>query len=217
MTNAEVGISKAIYNANEVLASLLLKVKNNLSQEEIEYWDEYVDAYLTGKSGMDEVELKDVLDDICNRAKTTLDSQGWTEEIAKAIYDKVLETQSATEVDRISYNLAQRAEDDFIAGKSDSLLVEQPSVDLSVYTDGLHGVIFNSLVNGVARYAVLVSKSHLLQGKLEVDATEFVGQNIGISREIGKEVLQNFSAIVNSAYQAGANHLHERINQNAVN
>ncbi len=216
MRDAEVGISKAAYDANDILLTLISKVRSNLSTEEISLWEEYVDGYLTGKSEMEEEELRGVLDNICKRAKAVIEPQAWTKDIARAISETVVEVQKTVEADKASYALAQKAEEDFIAGKSDSLLVEEQNVDLSAYVDELHGVTLNSLVDTVARYIVLVSKSHLLAGKLEVDASERTSENINVSRQVSKEVLQNLSQIARSVYEDGEQYLIERINQNAV-
>ena len=215
MANAEVGISKAIYNSNEVLASLISRVKANLSGEEVEIWEEYIDGYLVGKSEIEEPELKDVLDDICKRSLSILETQPWTKDIANAIVDKVLVVEGRVQMDKALYRLSQEAEEDFISGKS-----EEPNLDGSVvvnllsYANELHGVIFESLVETVSRYAVLISKSYLISGKLEVDATERNSENIRVSREISKEVLQNFSSIVSHVYETGSAYIQERINGN---
>jgi hypothetical protein len=212
---AEVGISKAIYNANDVLSTLINTVRSNLSDAELQVWEEYVDGYLVGKSGIEEEQLKGVLDDICKRANSVIATQPWVEDIAQAISTKVLETQASIEADKINYGLAEKAEEDFIAGKSDSLLPARVSVNLSQYEKDLHGVISENLSRLISGYAVLISKSALLAGELGVDATERVNENIRVSRKVSKEVWQNLSSIVNSVYEIGAQYISERTKENA--
>lgn len=218
-TQMEVGISKAVYNTNEVLNTLLFKVKTNLSPEELEIWEEYVDSYLTNKSDIEEQDLKVILDDICNRAQTVVVAQSWVEDIAKAITEKIIQVQTNVETDKASYRLSQKAEEDYIAGKTNSALeVDQESIssDILSYSSDLHGVILEKLTTLVAKCCVLFAKSSLLSGKLEVDSTEYVNENIRVSREVSKNVLQNFSRIVHSVYEEGCDYIHERIKQNAV-
>lgn len=217
MAAIEVGISKATYGVNEVLSTLTSTVKRNLSQDEIPIWEEYVDSYLTNKSDMDEQDLKSVLDGICKRSIVTLRSQKWAQEISEIIENKVILDQSLEEVNRASYIAHQKAEEDFIAGKSDDMTVaDAPIVDLSEHAEDLHSVIFESLAQTASKYIVLVSKSHLFQGKLEVDPTEFKDNNISVSREISKEVMQNLSAILNSVYRDGVEYLKNKLQDKVI-
>lgn len=219
--DASVGIAKAVCHSNEVLATLIETVKGNLAPEEVGIWEEYVDGYLVGKSDIEEPKLKNVLDDICNRAKTIISEQMWTIDIARAISDKVMEVESEVQTDKALYRLSQKAEEDFISGKSDDLNSEEELiVDLSKHKEDLHGVIFDNLASEIARHAVLVSKSYLIAGKLEVDSTEKISKNISVSREIAEEVLQSFSHIVSRVFERGSQYLEqeiERTEQNAVN
>ena len=212
----EAGTARAACSANEILSSLTSKVRSNLSQEEIGIWEEYIDAYLIGRSDLDSPTLVDALDETCKQATSILRGQGWVNDIATAIYSRVVEDVTSAEIDKAVYLIEQKAEEDFIAGEKDEIIVQKPVIDLSAHAQNLHGVIYENLLDTVARYAVLISKSHLLQGKLEVDATEYRNENIKVSREIGKEVLQNFSAIAGHVYNVGRTYLHERI-ENAVN
>lgn len=216
MTNVEVTVAKAVYNANDILKTLLDTVKANLSPDELQVWEEYVDGYLTGKSDIEEEELKSVIDDICQRSQTIIESQSWVEDISKAILDTVIKVQISVEADRAQYRTSEKAEEDFIAGKRESAEVhENPISNVLFYSQDLHGVIRKNLTSLVAKYGILVAKSHLLSGKLEVDSTEHVNENIRVSREVSKDVLQSFSRIVHTVYENGCDYLQKRI-QNAV-
>lgn len=202
MTGMEVGVSKAAYSANEVLASLIAKVKSNLDEGELGLWEEYIDGYLIGKSDIDEPELKRVLDDICKRAVTVLQSQSWAKEFSTAIHDKVVAEKTLEELGKAQERAEHKAEEEFITGKSDSMDVSD--VEIEPFDSGnLHGVIFESLTRMVAQYAVLISKSRLISGELDVDPTEFGSHNIRISRDISREVLQNLSSIIDKVYNDG--------------
>lgn len=216
---AEVGISKAIYTSNDILRSLISTVKSNLAPEEVEIWEEYVDSYLIGKSDIDEPKLKDVLDDICSKAKSVISSQPWLESITKEITEIVLFNQKNIEAGKAYLKQESQAEEDFISGKSDELeqsVVLKDEIDLSAYKEDLHGVISENLTTLIAKCGVLLAKSYILSGKLEVDATEIKSENIKASREISKEVLRNFSTIVNRVYEIGSEYIHERIESNAI-
>jgi hypothetical protein len=218
MANAEVGIAKATCEVNEILPDLILKVKSNLSDEELPIWEEYVDEYLIGKSDIEEDALKSVLDEVGNRAISVLKSQKWIEEFASRIVDKSLIDVASTEGSKKDLAIERKAQDDFIAGDEtalDDIQFKSNSVmDLLRHKENLYSVIFDSLVQQLAKYIVLVSKSYLLSGKLEVDPSERKSENIRVSREIGKEVLQNLSRVVNSVYNIGCSYL-ERTIENA--
>ena len=214
MTAMEVGISKATYGANEILSTLVSTVKRNLSQNEIEIWEEYVDGYLVGKSDIEEDDLKTVLNKVCERSNSSMRTQGWVSEIANSITNKIIENQTIEETGRLSLRASQKAEEDFIVGKTDDMSVEDvPVVNLSGYKESLHGVIFESLIGTVSKYIVLVSKAHIFSGKLEVDPTEFKDNNIRVSREISKEVMQNLSAILRYVYNEGEKSLQYELNK----
>lgn len=215
MIKAEVGIAKAINYANDVLVTLLDRVGNNLSPDELAVWEEYVDGYLTGKSDIEEDQLKAVLEEICRRANSIIKTQDWVGDVADAISLKVMENGQAVADSNANYKLSQKSEQDYIDGKTDDLTAEAVTVDLSDYTEGLHRVVFDNFSALISNYAVLISKSKIFAGKLEVDATDRNSENIRVSREISKEVLQNLSVIVNSVYEIGSQYLHERILQNA--
>ena len=204
MTSAEIGVSQACYNANEILSTLVQKVKSNLDSGELNVWEEYIDGYLIGKAEIEEPELKSILDNICERSMSILRNQPWLREFSDSIYNKVALDKSLEEHGRLQELAEQRAEEDFIAGKSESLEVDE--IEIEPFGDeNLRSVIFESLVKTIAQYAVLVSKSHILSGKLEVDQAEFRDNNIRVSREVGKEVLQNLSTIIVKVYNDSIN------------
>lgn len=217
-TLAEVGISKAIYSTNDILDSLLKTVKANLSPEEIEIWEEYVDSYLIGKSEIEEEDLKKVLDDICEKSQAVIQSQNWVEDISTAIRDRVIEIQTTVETDKASYRAIQKGEEDYIAGKSSEIVSEPEDISSSLlaYSDDLHRVIRSELVSTISKYGILIAKSYLLAGKLEVDSTEHVNENIRASREIGKDIMQNFSRIIHTVYENACDYLQKRIKENAL-
>jgi hypothetical protein len=218
MASAEVGIAKATYEVNNILPDLISKVKSNLSEEELPVWEEYVDDYLVGKADIEEKVLKDVLDDIEKRAVSVLKSQKWIDEFACAITERAIASVSASEGSKKNIGLEETAQAEFVEGNDEALeklaLTISSVIDLSGHYENLHSVIFESLVSQFAKYIVLVSKSQIISGKLEVDPSERVGENIRVSREIGKEVLQNLSRVVNSVYQIGCSYL-ERTIENA--
>lgn len=214
MRDAKLTLTKAVKESNEILLSLVNQVKSNLAPEEIGIWEEYVDSYLTGKSDIEEEELKGVLDSVQKQAKAVISTQRWVEDISNAITDKILEVETNVQRDKALYRAEKKAEEDFVAGEENQ--IEDFEVDLSMHRENLHGVILENLTTLLANYCILVSKSHLFAGKLEVDATERVSKNISISGEIAGEVLQQFARIVNSVYEIGLNYI-ERIQQDAVN
>ena len=115
------------------------------------------------------------------------------------------------------YELAERAENDFIYGKAEEAEIQNAEtsgaekINLDRYTNDLHAYIKDALADSFAKYAVLVSKSKLLDDKLEVDPTEATEHNIRISRTSSMEVLQNLSMLVSAVYENGLIQLQQMI------
>lgn len=206
-TSIEVGVARAATQANAVLPALLKRVLGNLSQDEMSLWEEYVDGYLTGKSDIEEAELKNVIDDICDRTKNMIAEQSWLKEFSKQITENLVSQVLTDRRLRAFYEMEEKAEAKFISGETDDIVVEDVPPDPFEPSGILHSVILASLIDAVSKYAVLVSKSVLLNGNLDVDATDAVDNNIRISREVGKEVLRNIPTIINAVYENGRKHL----------
>ena len=62
-------------------------------------------------------------------------------------------------------------------------------------------VVFDALVELTSRHTALISKSVILNGNLQVDSTEQVGNNIRVSKEVSREVLGNVSSVLRSVYE----------------
>lgn len=217
-TQAEVGISKAIVRSNEILLTLLKTVRGNLAPEEVSVWEEYVDGYLTGKSDIEEEKLKSVIDDICKRAKQVIEVQPWVKDISNSILEKIIEVEGLATEERAVYQATQKAEEDFLEGKTDDMVIEPVAAAnyAALYREDLHRVISENLTTLVTNYGVLLSKSRILAGELDVDSSERMSENIRVSRAISKEVLRNLPSIINLVYEIGMNYISERINQDAV-
>jgi len=201
MLAAQTGLAKAAFNANQILSVLCSTVQKNLSQEEVGIWNECVDDYLLGRVQIEEEKLVEVLSDVCKKSSDVVGAQTWSKELSDAIAEKVLSDTSNEEISKRMY--AQEGEDEEIEEKVKEE-VESLKSDVQDFTR-------SKFVDELSKYVVLISKSDLLEGKLNVDSTERVGENINISREIAKEVLGNLSTIVQSAYEAGRQYLNERI------
>lgn len=191
MAGAEVGISKAVFGATDILNSLLHGVNKNLSQTEMDVWNQYVDDYLTGKADIEEEELKGVFEDILGRIYSAVFEQSWVAEFSSTISRKAIG-------DAISYEKAQKS---FRAEQDDSE-ADYGDVALDINEDELLSAVQKSLAEEIARYSVLHLKS-IAQDSFGVDATEAMDNNIRISRETSKEVLRSLSVIVKSAYESG--------------
>jgi len=198
IAKAEVDISKAVVKVNDVLLVLMSKVKSNLSDEELPLWEEYVDEYLIGKSDMEEDELKGVLDGVCERAKTALEGS-WINEFSRDIVEKII----ADENDEIQVKALYREE----SGEEPEIYVNKSSF----YKEELSQYVRESLLYTVSNYCVLVAKSVIMEGFLDVDATEAVSNNIRVSKDVAKKVLGNLSSIINSVYEDGRKYLESKL------
>lgn len=199
--SSEIGIAKASYSANELLAPLISNVLK-LRGDEIPLWEEYVDSYLVGRAEV-EPEIRSVLDSIEARAKSVLKDQPWFAELANRIENRAVEIEAETRKNKALYRMEKLAEEEFISGTER----ETEIAEAEIQRGDLHRVIFDGLLNSMSKYVVFIGKSHLLQGKLEVDATEFKENNIRVSRAIAAEVMENLSTIIHSVYEDGLAYL----------
>lgn len=205
VSKAEVSVQKAIYGSNEILALLLKQVHGNLSQEEFELWDEYVDEYLIGKSDIEEKELKDVLDDVCSRTIGAIKDSSWVNDFSGAVVQSIIDTENSEIMAKASLEDEEAPFPEVVVNYS------------AVYREELSAFVKDSLLKTISKYAVLISKSKIVDGNLDVDATEAVSNNIRVSREVAKEVLQNLSVIVNSVFEDGKTYIQTKTgDQDAV-
>ena len=215
--DAEVGVSKAAFNANNVLAVLLSQVQKNLSQEEFDVWGEYVDEYIVGRSEIEEEKLASVLDDTKRRASSVVETQPWAKEFSNAIAEQILADASTEEISRMMFAETEKAEAEFIAGDRDNVNVESVNIDFHTYRSDLEVFIHSKFVDIVSSYIVIVGRSELASGKLDVDATETTSENIRVSRDISREVLANLSMIAKTVYETGKEYLQEKLGEtNAI-
>ncbi len=191
LVQAEMSIGKGVRNASGVLASLVAKVKSNLDESEFPIWDEYVDEYLVGKSQIEEEGLKNVLDDVCTRAMNSIKENSWTSDFSGEIVKSII------------------ADEDLVALTERELDEDAPArINKSaLYKDELTAFVRENLVYTVSKYMVLVAKTKILDGNLDVDATEAVSNNIRVSSEIAKEVLKNLALIANSVFENGRQYI----------
>ena len=214
MTNAEICLSKAVFNVNNILSVLLSQVQNNLSQAELDVWSEYVDDYLVGRSEIEEEKLAEILTDIQSKSSAVVETQPWAKEFSGAIAKKVFEDTKAEETSRLMFQKAEAIEQDYIAGKRDNALMTDEDVDIQIDRAGLEEFTQSKFTDVISRYIVLISKSEILDGKLDVDATEATSENIRVSRTVSKEVLRSLTDIANEVYSAGKKFLQEKIVEN---
>lgn len=210
MSKAELGLSKAAFNANTVLSVLLSQVQETLSEQEVSIWDEYVDNYLIGRADIEEEKLASVLDDVCNQSSKVIRSQDWVKEFSTSISDLVAREAEKEEVSRWMFAETEKAEREFIAGERDGTEVESVNMDFHINRSELEKFTQDKFVDVVSRYVALIGKSEILDGKLDVDATEAVDENIKVSREISREVLRNLSTIALSVYESGREYLQNK-------
>ncbi len=211
MNDAEIGLSKAAFNANQVLSVLCSQVQSNLSQNEIRVWDEYVDDYLVGRSEIEEEKLAEVLNDICKRASASVEAQGWATQFSNAIAEKILLDASNEAVSKRMFV----QEETRAYGDEDEESDVRIDVDteLHIHRSELEKFTLSKVVDVFSKYIVLISKSKILDGELTVDSTESTSENIRVSREVSREVLRNLSTILRTAYDAGKEYLNTKIGE----
>jgi len=215
MANAEVGISKAVFGVSEILGTLLSGVKKNLSDAEMGVWDQYVDEYLTGKSDIEEEPLREVLADVLGRLYFAINEQPWVSEYTSEIARKAMSDAISIEKSRTELLREREREERYISGDT-SEIDENDDVSLEIDGESLREAVQKSIAENTARLATLHLKSRILSG-FGVDATDAVDNNIRVSRETSREVLQGLSQIVSSAYESGIKFIQDNIgDQDAV-
>ena len=191
LSNAEVGISKAVFNAIEIIEGLISNVKRNLSSAEVNVWEQYVDEYLTGKSDIED-ELRDALDAISGNISNAVNGQEWIVALSSEIAQRVL-------ADIDSYNKYRKEYADQDGVQVESLATDESQTLFTVQ---------KSLSEQIAILSLLHLKSKMLSSN-GVDPTEKVGDNVRVSREVASEVLKVLPEIIKSAYEDGMNNIGE--------
>lgn len=206
INKAEIGLTKATANANQVLSVLCQTVRKNLSEGEVSVWSECVDDYLVGRSEIEEEKLVSILSDVCQRSESLVKAQDWAKELSVAIAEKVVSDASYEAVSKKLFSLEdQDYDEEEVRGEIEA--------GFSLHKSSVEGFVSDKFVEIVSKYVVLISKSALLDGRLDVDSTEFASENIKVSREVAKEVVQNLSMIIKTAYEAGRQYLESMIGE----
>lgn len=186
MAKAEVEISKALVKSNEILSALIKTVKSNLSEEEVPLWDAEIDEYLIGRSDL-ESGVREVIDDVSKKIRESI-TGAWINEFSTALAERIAE-------DYVKEKLAT------MELEGDNFEISEVLAEAGSIRDQILPSVKDNLLYTISNYAVLMSKSRILDGNLDVDATESVSNNIRVSKEIAKEVLRNLHTIVNSVYE----------------
>lgn len=205
MTKSEIGLTKAVAEANQVLSLLCDNVKEKLSSEEIAVWSDYIDEYLVGRSEIEEEKLLSVIQDVCGRSENVVKSQAWAKEFSDAITEKIFSDALNEEVSRKFV----QSEDEW----SEDEVINSVKKSLSEHREPVSEFALGAFSSIISKYIALISKSMILEGKLDVDVTEFAGENVKVSQEVAKEVLRNLSTISKTAYEAGKQYLNKMIGE----
>ena len=199
MVQAEMSVGKGVRSASDVLVSLIAKVKSNLDENEFPIWDEFIDEYLVGKAELEQGDLKSVLDEVCARAMNSIKEGSWISDFSGEIVKSII------------------ADEDLVALTERELDEDSPArINKSaLYKEDLNAFVKENLLYTVSKYMVLITKTKVLDGNLDVDATEAVSNNIRVSSEIAKEVLKNLALIANSVFENGRQYIQTLGDQNA--
>ncbi len=192
----EVSISKAVYSSNQFLGSLLESVKT--SNNDIRKWEDSFDGAVIGKSQADMI-TESVISDTYNSILDVLDRADWVDTVSSDIAT-LLSTSSNDQARATTLEyLTSRAEEEFIAGKRDSLaLSEEELAGVNGGATKLSLVdVKRALLGELIPKVILVSKSTIMDYKYPINTRDVSdSSNLKLAREIAEKVYHLLPTVV---------------------
>ena len=167
-TQFEVGVTKAVYQANQILGALLNSVREKNTPE----FDTVFENAVVGKSQADLV-TESVIDDVYNKLAEIMEKQMWLDTVSNEYAAMLSTAHTYRSYQKQVSDLVSKAEMEFIAGDRVDLLPSedefsqiQPVVIQSVD-------VKRSILEELIPRVILVSKSAISEWKYPLDTTNF--------------------------------------------
>lgn len=192
----EVSLSKALYSGNQILGALLNSVKND--KNNFEEWEQTFENAVIGKSRMDLVS-ETVIDDTFNELASVLERAEWLDTVSVELANLAVDSVNERNLSSWRTMATKQAEQDFILGKSDTLLpdLSEPGVDVKSTSNELVFSIKRSLLEKLVPTSILVAQKSIGKYKYSLDVTDITdNNNIKVAREIAEKVYNLLPQII---------------------
>ena len=191
----EVSIAKAVYAGNQSLGAIISSVRDG---NDVMAWEKAFDDALIGKSQADLV-TESAITDTYNTILDILDSADWVDTVSKDV-SKLLEQSRISKQKSASLDmLTQKAEQEFIAGERDSLLLTDEELNSiqTIENRPLFVAVKSAILKALIPQIILISKSELLGYKYSLNTRDSADQsNLRLAREIAEKVYSIFPKIM---------------------
>lgn len=195
----EVSLAKAIHSSNSHLGPLVYSIRNrNNDGNLITEWEKNFDAAVIGKSKIDPA-IESIIDSAFNDILAILDDEEWVDSVSNWVANSINQ-EVENRINAIKRAEAQyQAEQDFIEGKSDELVIAQPSKFSISPVSPL--TVKKTLLENLIPKMLLISKSMYLDYKYPLDIRDATDHNnMKITREVADRVYQTLPSIVQEVY-----------------
>lgn len=198
LAKLEVGLSKSVYAANQILGSLTNKVKG---QDNFSEWETLFENAVMGKSIMD-LPTESIINDVYNNLADTITSSNWFDTVSRDFLSETVRVWNETNKGNIIEVLRKKAESDFILGKSDTLDPDLSGVSVftqSVTEDMVFGfkkLFAESLIPAI----ILISEKSIVESNFGIDPTDLTdNNNIKMAKSIAKKVIDLLPKLIGEA------------------
>lgn len=192
----EVSLSKSIYSSNQILGGLLNSVKN----EKNDYvdWERKFEDSVVGKSHMDLVS-ETVIDDTYNELASTLEKTEWLDTVSVEVSNMAVANINDRNVSMWKSLATKQAEQDFIEGKSDTLVpdLSNPPADLVYTSNDLVFSVKALILQKLIERTILVSQKSISEYKYPLDVTDTTdNNNIRVAKDIAEKMYNLLPQII---------------------
>lgn len=184
----EVSLTKAIYAGNQILGALLNSVRND--KNDFHQWEQKFENSVIGKSQMDLVS-ETIIDDTYNEIASILEKTEWLDTVSVGLSTLAVDNVNNRNIASWKDIATKQAEQDFIAGKSDTLLpnLNDPQVDVKVTSNDLVLSVKKSLLEKAIPTMILVSQKTIEEHKYPLDVTDTSdNNNITVASAVAEKV-----------------------------
>jgi hypothetical protein len=196
-------ISKAVFSGNQIMGALLNSVRE---KNDFSAWEEKFDGAIIGKSATDDL-TQSVIDDTFSTIRPILENKEWVDTLSNEIVKSLFATEEENLRTSIKEEMLQRAEEEYIQGRRDDILLTQDEEEklqqINLLRDFPQIVpqVSKSLLDSLASIIILVSKNEILNYKFDIDTTDHTDNNtLKLARSVSAKVFDLLPKIVNDLY-----------------
>jgi hypothetical protein len=194
-------ISKAVYMGNRVMGGIVNTARDG---NDLDGWEKDFDAAVLGKS---DSPSKPTIDDTAKVIRNILDKASWVDTLSDEVVKAVIGNEEIGLKDSIRGEMIQKAEEEFIQGERDELVLtedeEQKIVNISLAQNfpQMREQIRRSLLGSITGIIIFISKSAILDHKYSLDTMDNTDNNtLRLARGVSAKVFGMLPKILNEVY-----------------